>query len=154
MQRSKLKILAVEDVEFLAHDFAKRLMMWNEPIPDFKTRYPNVLESCLATPFQTYGGKQLYKGLIGKGAILFYLMVKNYPFKNGNKRIAITTLLTFLFINQKWLMVDPQEFYNFARFIAESPPAYKESMVDVIRQFLKKNIVTRKKADIVYEIKP
>ncbi|QQG42451.1 MAG: Fic family protein [Candidatus Giovannonibacteria bacterium] len=45
-----------------------------------------VLESCLATPFHSFGGKSAYKGLIGKASMLFYLLVKNHPFQNGNKR--------------------------------------------------------------------
>ncbi|MCX6785530.1 MAG: Fic family protein [Candidatus Komeilibacteria bacterium] len=51
-------------------------------------------------PYQTFGGKQLYPGLIKKSAILFYLMIKNHPFQNGNKRIAMTTLFYFLYKNK------------------------------------------------------
>jgi len=56
--------------------------------------------------FSKIDKKLLYHGLIGKAAILFYLLIKNHPFKNGNKRIAITTVLVFLSINKKWLKVD------------------------------------------------
>ena len=76
-------------------------MTRDEPIPDFSSRFDGILESCLAVPFQKYAGKDVYQGLVAKAARLFYLMVKNHPFKNGNKRIAITTLLTFLFFNKK-----------------------------------------------------
>jgi death-on-curing protein len=53
-------------------------------------------------------GKRLYPTLVATAAILFYLMIKNHPFQNGNKRIAITTLLTFLYNNNKWLRADIQ----------------------------------------------
>src|SRR3989338_4386332 len=101
-----MQILSVQEVEYAAHRLAKEWMGWNEPIPDFGTRFPNILESCLSAPFQEFGGQSPYKGLLGKASILFYLMIKNHPFQNGNKRIAVTTLLIFLFKNKKWLSVE------------------------------------------------
>jgi death-on-curing family protein len=67
-------------------------------------------------------------------------MIKNHPFQNGNKRIAITTLLTFLFINNKWLKVDAQELYNFTVWVAQSPPQFKEQVVSAIQKFIKDNL--------------
>lgn len=75
-----MKIITVSDVEYLAHRLAKEHLSFNEPIPDFSTRYPNILESCLLTPFQRFGGKSLYPSLASKAGILFYLMIKNHPF--------------------------------------------------------------------------
>lgn len=135
-----IKELTIKEVEYLAHSLAKKWMTWDEPIPDFHTRYPNVLESCLITPFQTFDKKHLYKGLVDKAAILFYLLIKNHPFQNGNKRIAVTSLLVFLHKNKKWLNVSNQEFYNFAIWVAQSPPDLKKATVDGIRTFLDKNL--------------
>lgn len=129
-------------MEIIAHKLAKQTLDFNEPIPDFSTRYPNILESCLITPFQTFAGKQLYKGVLGKAAILFYLMIKNHPFQNGNKRLAMTTLLTFLFLNDKWIKADIEELYKFAMWIAESPASAKEGTLLAIESFLKKHIVS------------
>ena len=84
----------------------------------------------------TYNKKILYKGLVGKAAILFYLMIKNHPFENGNKRIAMTSLLTFLYINKKWLRVDKTTFYNFARWVAESPAELKDGTIQAITKFI------------------
>jgi len=133
--------ISIEEVELIAHRIAKESMRWDEPIPDFSSRYPNVLESCLLTPFQTYSKKDLYPGLIGKGTILFYLMIKNHPFQNGNKRLAITTLFVFLSKNGKWIKADNQELYNFAVWVASSPPAYQEEIMAAIQKFLRKNMV-------------
>src|SRR3989344_9164041 len=99
----KLKSLSSSDVEYVAHRLAKETMSWTEPIPDFSTRYTNMLERCIEAPFQAFGGKQLYPGLIKKSSILFYLMIKNHPFQNGNKRIAMATLFYFLYKNKKWI---------------------------------------------------
>jgi death on curing protein len=132
----KLKQLTIKDVEYVAHRLATETMSWSEPIPDFSTRYTNALERCIEAPFQSFGGRQLYPGLIKKSAILFYLMIKNHPFQNGNKRIAMTTLFYFLFQNKKWIKVDSQELYNFARWVAESNAKLKDDTVRAVETFL------------------
>lgn len=137
----RLKSLNIEDVKYVAHALAKKTMEWKEPIPDFSTRYENVLERTIVSPFQSFGGKQLYPGLLKKAAILFYLMVKNHPFQNGNKRIAVTTTLFFLYQNKKWLKVDNQELYNFAKWVAESNPKLKKATVDAIETFFHSYLV-------------
>lgn len=133
--------VTVKEVEHIAFRMAKELLQFNEPIPDFSTRLPNILESCLAAPFQTFGGRFLYPHFFTRASMLFYLMIKNHPFENGNKRIAMTTLFAFLFANGKWLKVDGQELYNFTKWIAESPPHVKDEAVKAIEKFLKRYIV-------------
>ena len=96
-----MKTISISDVEYISFRLAEEMLAFDEPIPDFTSRFPNILESCIATPFQRFSKKSLYPGLISKASILFYLMVKNHPFQNGNKPIAMTTLLVFLFLNGK-----------------------------------------------------
>ena len=131
-----MKQISISQVEYIAHSLAQQTMKWDEPIPDFATRRPQVLESCLTTPFQRFGNKNLYSGLVQKAAILFYLMIKNHPFQNGNKRIAMTTLLVFLYLNKKWIKVDNQSLYNFAVWVAQSPPKLKEETIKAIEKFI------------------
>ena len=139
-----MKIITVKQVEFIAFRLAQEMLTFDEPIPDFSTRFPNILESCLATPFQGFGGKFLFPTLLAKAAILFYLMIKNHPFQNGNKRIAITILFVFLYENGKWIKADTQELYNFTVWVAQSPSSVKEQTVEAIKAFLKKHIVPLK----------
>jgi death on curing protein len=140
---AKTKTISVVDIEYVAHRLAQETLEWNEPIPDFRTRYPFVLERCVATVFQTYSYKALYPGLLRKSATLFYLMIKNHPFQNGNKRIAMTATLYFLYKNKKWLRVDNQELYNFSKWVAESNPKLKEETVAAIEKFFKGYLVDR-----------
>lgn len=137
----KPKPLSVLEVEYVAHRLARELMTWDEPIPDFRTRFPGVLESCLVVPFQKFGRTVPYRSLIEKAAVLFYLMVKNHPFQNGNKRIAVTTLLYFLHKSRKWLRVDNQELYNFAKWVAESNPKLRVETVKAVEKFIKSYII-------------
>lgn len=139
--RKLMKTISIAEVEYVAYSLARELMKWNEPIPDFETRFPNKLEGCLAAPFQTFNKKPLYRGLVERSAILFYLMVKNHPFQNGNKRIAMVTLLYFLRKNGKWIQVDQQELYNFAKWVAESNSKLKNETVLAIQKFLSSYLV-------------
>jgi death-on-curing family protein len=136
--------VTVKEVEYIAFRLAQEMLSFNEPIPDFSTRFPNILESCLSVPFQTFAGKSLYPTFVSKASILFYLMVKNHPFQNGNKRIAMTTLFVFLYRNKKWLKVDTQELYNFTLWITQSPPRAKDETVRAIEKFLNAHIVDLK----------
>jgi death on curing protein len=145
------KIIAVkqkinlEHVQYIAHDLARQTMGWDEPIPPFETRFPNALESSITTPFMKYGNREFYKGLVAKSAILFYLMIKNHPFENGNKRIAVTTLFTFLYLNGYWLKVDTQVLYNFAKWVAASHAPLKDSTVGAIEEFIGLSVIEYKK---------
>ena len=136
-----MQTLNIVEVEYISFRLAQELLSFNEPIPEFSTRFPNLLESCLATPFQSFSGKSLYPNLISKAGILFYLMIKNHPFKNGNKRIAMTTLFVFLHKNGKWIKVDTQELYNFTMWIAQSPPRAKDETIRATEKFLKSYVV-------------
>lgn len=135
--------ISLTEVEYLAHKLAKDYFEFDEPIPDFSSRFPNILESTIAVPFQQFGKKDIYKGLVAKASILFYLMVKNHPFKNGNKRIAMTTLLIYLYKNKKWLKADNQELYNFSVWVAQSPATLKIQVVQGIEKFLETFIVNQ-----------
>ena len=137
--------LSLREVEYVAFRLAKQWLSFNEPIPDFHTRYPNKLESCLAAPFQKFNKKPLYAGLAGKAAVMFYFLMKNHPFQNGNKRIAMTALLTLLSKNNKWLEVDQQQFFNHAMWVASSPSDAKEETVQYVEKFIKKHLVNSNK---------
>ena len=58
-----------------------------------------LLESALNSPFQTFGGVELYPTLLEKGVMLGYGLICNHPFVDGNKRIGILAMLTFFVIN-------------------------------------------------------
>lgn len=133
--------ITIAEVEYTAFFLARKLMTYDEPILDFGTRFPNILESCLETPFVRFSRKDLYRGLIGKASILFYLLIKNHPFQNGNKRIAIMCLLYFLYKNNKWLKMSNKTLYEFSRGIAKSKTSSREKAIINIRGTLKKYLI-------------
>ena len=138
----RITVAEVEEISFL---IAQQRFSFDEPIPAFATRFPNVLESCLETPFQTFGRKELYPTFVAKLSMLFYLMNKNHPFQNGNKRVAMTTLFYALYEAGKWLKVDTQTLYNFAVWVAESPADAKDATVQYIEKFISKHMIALEK---------
>ena len=62
-------------------------------------RDENLLDSAIFSPFQTFGGQDLYPMLAEKAARLGYGLVKNHPFLDGNKRIGTHTMIVFLKAN-------------------------------------------------------
>ncbi len=139
-----MKIVTVSDVRFIADRYAQTELAYDEPIPDFETRYPGILESCLVVPFQKFSGRDLYRGFAAKAAILFCLMTKNHPFQRRNKRMAMTTLFTFLYVNGKWLEVNTDEMYEFAAWVAASPARANDETAAAIEKFLSKHLVKLK----------
>ena len=57
------------------------------------------IDSALNNIWQTFDGLELYPTLAEKGARLGYSRVRNHSFSDGNKRIGILTMLTFLSVN-------------------------------------------------------
>ena len=136
-----MKKISIADLEFITFRLIKELAIYQETIPDFSTRFPNILESCLSAPFQEFSKKPLYPGLISQAAILFYLIVKNHPFQNGNKRIALTSLLVLLYKNNKWLKVDNKKLYEFIMRVAASPGKSKRETLQTVEHFLKTYLI-------------
>ncbi|MBN1509719.1 MAG: type II toxin-antitoxin system death-on-curing family toxin [Sedimentisphaerales bacterium] len=125
----------------MAFELARKHMEFDEPIPDCSSRFPGILEGCLAVPFQQFFGHDLYPTLAAKTSILFYLMIKDHPFQDGNKRIAITALFVLLYLNGKWLQVDMTDLYHFTVRVAESKPEDKNLMVAAITGLVSTNMI-------------
>lgn len=62
-------------------------------------RDENLLDMSVNSPFQTFGGVDLYPTLYDKAAHLTYSIIKNHPFLDGNKRTGVTVMIVFLKAN-------------------------------------------------------
>ena len=58
-----------------------------------------LLDSALEGCFQSFGGRELYPTKEEKGARLGYSLISNHAFVDGNKRIGMYVMLTFLEVN-------------------------------------------------------
>jgi len=84
------------------------------------------LEASLAAPRQTMFGEELYPDVFSKAAILFYLLIKNHPFLDGNKRTAFLALMRFLNLNGYTLSAANDELYQFTIDVASSVSTKEE----------------------------
>ena len=69
------------------------------------------LESALAQPRMTFGGEEPYPTIVEKAAALGFVLIKNHPFVDGNKRTGHAAMETFLILNgfEMDASVDEQE---------------------------------------------
>ena len=69
------------------------------------------LESAVAQPRATFGGDDLYPGVIEKAGALGFSLVMGQPFVDGNKRAGHAAMETFLVLNGSELdaPIDEQE---------------------------------------------
>ena len=58
-----------------------------------------LLESALENAFSGFGGQEFYPSKEEKGARLGYTLISNHAFVDGNKRIGMYVMLTFLEVN-------------------------------------------------------
>ena len=62
-------------------------------------RDEGLLESALESVFASFGGQELYPTKEEKGACLGFTLISNHAFVDGNKRIGMYVMLTFLEVN-------------------------------------------------------
>ena len=67
-------------------------------------------------------------------------MIKNHPFRNGNKRIAVASLFVVLYLNKLWLSTKPLGLRDLAEYVSTSDRKNKSSVVMKISRFTAKNI--------------
>lgn len=88
-----MKILTKEQIIALHDALIKEHGGTNE------LRDEGLLASAISTPYQTFGGVDLYPSIVEKAGRLGYGLIKNHPFVDGNKRIGTHAMLVLLVIN-------------------------------------------------------
>ena len=109
-----MRYLIIDEI-FAIHDRAIREYGGSPELLDLGR-----LESSLAVPRQTMFGEELYPDVLSKAAILFYLLIKNHPFLDGNKRTAFLALMRFLNLNGYTLNATNDDLYQFTIDVASS----------------------------------
>jgi death-on-curing protein len=72
------------------------------------------LETAAAVPQQSMFGADLYPTLADKGAALLHAIIRNHPFSDGNKRVAVVALVVLLQLNGAALEASNDEIYDLA----------------------------------------
>lgn len=86
----------------------------------------NLLDSSIKSVYQTFDGEELYKTKEEKAARLGYTLISNHAFVDGNKRIGVYVMLTFLEANGIKVNFTNQEIVDIGIKIAKSEMTYEE----------------------------
>lgn len=95
-------------------------------------RDENLLISALESCYATFDGLELYPTKIEKAAKLGYSLVPNHAFIDGNKRIGMYVMLTFLEINGIKINAENQDIVNIGLSLADGTMKYQD-LVDWIK---------------------
>ena len=85
----------------------------------------NFLESAIETPFQVFGGEELYPTIQAKGARLGYGLIKNHCMLDGNKRLGTHAMLVFFALNGIELRYTQNELYEMVLSVADGSLEYE-----------------------------
>ena len=116
-------------------------LKFNEKSDLFGLQRDKGLESIINNIYQTYAGIDIYKSVEEKAANFLYFIVKNHVFIDGNKRIAATLFIYFLFYYDILYKDDKKIIENntlvaLTLLITESNPKEKNIIIDLIMNFL------------------
>ena len=101
-------------------------MIVNETGGEFGIRSEELLESAIEAPFQTFNGKELFPTKTEKAARLGYGLVANHPFLDGNKRIGVHIMISFLETNGIHLSFTDEIITDIALGIASGKYKYED----------------------------
>lgn len=95
-----------------------------DPMPEFvlSPEGRRLLESALAEPCQTFGGRFLRRTIYDKAGALLRSLIKNHPLIDGNKRVGLTATECFLLVNGHVFDATQEERVKFAIHVAASEP--------------------------------
>ena len=88
-----------------------------------------LLDSALNNAFQTFDGKELYPTKEEKGAQIGFSLVSNHAFVDGNKRIGLLVMLSFLEINGIHLSYTDEELIKIGLALADGTMKYDDLLI-------------------------
>ena len=116
-------------------------LKYNKTSQIFGKEREDIFKGILGNIYQSFGGQDIYETIQEKGANLLYLLIKDHPFVDGNKRIAATLFIYFmnfyglLFKNDKEI-IDNKTLAALTLLIAESNPKEKDVIIDLIMNYM------------------
>ncbi len=89
-------------------------------------RDEGLLDSALESAFSGFGDQEFYPSKEEKGARLGYALISNHAFVDGNKRIGIYIMLTFLEMNGIRVRCTDEELVHVGLSVADGSMKYEE----------------------------
>lgn len=124
-------------------ELKKQLIKKKEATELFGKEKDGGFKSSLQNIVQTFDGKYLYPSIEEQAAHLLYFVIKNHSFTDGNKRIGAFLFIWFLEKNKHLLKksgelkINDNALTALALLVAQSSPAEKEQMINLIINLVK-----------------
>lgn len=96
-------------------------------------RDEGLLDSALEAAFATFDGKDLYPSKEEKAAKIGYSLISNHAFVDGNKRIGMYVMLTFLEVNGISMECSNDEITEIGLAVASGTMGY-DALLDWIKE--------------------
>ena len=96
-------------------------------------RDQSLLESALAQPQATFGGKFVHDGLFAMAAAYLFHTTSNHPFIDGNKRTGLLSALVFLDLNGIAIERESETLYALTMAVAEGKADKEEIAATLAR---------------------
>lgn len=135
-------ILQYDTAREIIKKIKKELIEKKEAGDLFGQEYGEKLKGILGSILQTFDGRELYRSIKEKAAHILYLIIKDHPFADGNKRIGSFLFIYFLDRNNFLYRESGEKKINdnaliaLALLIAVSDPKEKDTMIKVITNLL------------------
>ena len=91
-----------------------------------------LLDSAIEAAFASFDGKDLFPSKEEKAARICYALISNHAFVDGNKRIGIYVMLTFLEVNGISMQYTNRELVEIGLAVADGSMKY-EALLDWVR---------------------
>lgn len=123
-------------------ELKKELVAKKEAGDLFGNERGGVLKGIVKGLYQTFGGQELYPSIEDKASHLLYLVIKDHPFTDGNKRTASFLFVYFLdkcdYLYKKSgeRKINDNALTAIALLIAENDPKEKDIMIKIIKNLL------------------
>lgn len=140
--RAKFELTYESCVEAIA-SFREKLMDRGEAGKLFGKEIGGRFNSIVGSIYQTFDKVELYTTMEEKAANLLYLIIKDHPFNDGNKRSASLLFIYFLDANNKLFKesgerkINEETLATLALLIAVSDPRDKEVMIRIVMNLLR-----------------
>lgn len=135
-------ILRYSDVQGIIADIKRKLQKKKEAGGLFGQEYKGKFEGIIGGLYQTFGKKELYSSIEEKASHLLYLIIKDHPFVDGNKRIASFLFVyflnknNFLYRESRENKINDNTLVSLTLLIAISDSKDKETMTKLVMNLL------------------
>ena len=134
--------LTYSETKNVISELKKELIKKGEATELFGNEKANELESIIANLYQTFGGVELYPSIEDKATHLLYLIIKDHPFNDGNKRTASFMFIYFLdkcdYLHKTngEKKINENALTTLTLLVASSDPKEKDLLVKLIKHLI------------------